>query len=317
MENVFNPIEVLEKQYNSTFLDREESENVENYYREEYKDFLDIRDHGYTVLTKTTPQIELSKGCAACKSGGWLCVFVGYVCNANCPFCPQDEINRHAIDGKIQNSYGNSYELKYLIASVGEKLKGISYSGGEPLLYLDKVLDLAKYVNENRPDVYQWIYTNGILVDEDILHKLKSVGINEVRFNLAATNFNEEIIAKLPLVKEIIGKVTVEIPAVPEIRCLLQDNMLERLVENGVEQLNLAELSIVNARTADTYCKNAKVACHFQRGSALCLAESTDIFYEIVDYVQKNNINVLLNHCDHNAKMIQAISKDITGIPSA
>lgn len=315
MANDYNQLQILKDQYNATFIDRDEAETIENNYREKYKDFLEINDHGYTVISKTNPKIELSKGCASCKSGGWLCLFVGYNCNADCPFCPQAELNKQLLDGKNQTSYGNLHEFKYLVSTIGEKLEGISYSGGEPLLYLDKVLNIAEYVNENRPDVYQWMYTNGILLDEETASKLKSVGISEIRLNLTATNFNENIINKISMAKNIIGKVTVEIPAIPEIRCLTQNKLLERLVECGVEQLNIAELSIMNAKTADRYCKNAQIACHFQRGSALCLAESTDIFYEIIDYVQKNNINILINHCDHNAKMIQVISKETSNLP--
>ena len=310
------PIQMLKEQYNVDFINREDAEAIEDDYRNKYKAFLDIQDFGYTVLTKTNPKIELSKGCAACKKGSWLCIFVGYNCNADCSFCPQDEINRSALDGKLQTSFGNLYELKYLINSLGAKVDGISYSGGEPLLYLDKILNIASYVQEYRPDMYQWVYTNGILLNEDNLAKLKEVGIAEIRFNLAATHFGDKIIEKIPVAKKYIERITVEVPAVPEIRCLTENNLIEKLIDYGVCQLNIAELSILNSKTADNYCHNSKIMCHMQRGSAFTLAESTDIFYELVEYVQKNNLNILLNHCDHNAKMIQAISKEINNIPN-
>ena len=52
-------------------------------------------------------------------------------------------------------------------------IDGVSYSGGEPLMYFDKIEPVARAISSTCPGVYQWLYTNGILVDEDKLQRMR------------------------------------------------------------------------------------------------------------------------------------------------
>lgn|SRR5574344_694566 len=309
LEFMYNP-EELKKIYNAFLISSAEADEAEKAFLEKYQEYLTIKDNGFTVYSKTKSGIELSKGCQACKNGKWLCVFVGYHCNMNCPFCPQPKTPNYlnVCEEKDLTSHGTIKEVQYYL-SMDKNLEGISYSGGEPLLYLDKVIAIGSFVKEKRSELYQWIYTNGALIDEEKLKKLQSVGIDEIRFDLAATRFSKEVIDKIPLAKKYIKKVTVEIPAVPEIRVLMKDNLLDNIVSMGVEQLNIAEMNLLQDINMRCYANNNILVAHKGFYKVMSLFESMKIYYEILDYVVNKDLDILVNHCNFGAKFIQQINK--------
>src|SRR5690606_2185839 len=117
----------------------------------------------------------------------------------------------------------------------------VSFSGGEPLLYPQRVYDYLEAVRKFAPgDIYTWMYTNGILASRDVFHKLASKNLNEVRFDIGAINYNLD---KIKLAKGLIRNLTVEIPAVPEEK----ENLIKRLpqmIDSGVSNLNLHQLRL-------------------------------------------------------------------------
>jgi len=185
-----------------------------------------------------------------------------------------------------------------------DKIEGVSFSGGESLLYLEeRVLPIATLIKKKNPNIYQWLYTNGKLVNSGNLKELKKAGIKEVRMNLAATGFNEQITDKIPMAKEIIGKVTVEVPAIPEVyQKLIKENLIHKIIDSGVEQINLAEFYMLHKK-AIHYIKNKDV--YYSKLGLLSPLESRNITVDIMEYVIKNKLPVLVNDCSNDAKYLQ------------
>ncbi len=93
-------------------------------------------------------------------------------------------------------------------------IQGVSLSGGEPLASLERSLVFLQEIKSHfRDKVYFWLYTNGRLVSREKLILLKEAGLNEIRFNIAADDYR---LLGVKTAAEIIDRVTVEIPAVPE-----------------------------------------------------------------------------------------------------
>lgn len=297
--------------YNSTLITGGEWEKLEKQYEKMFKKYLNVKDGGFTVYSKTKSKIGLSKGCQACKNGKWLCVFVGYNCNCKCDFCPQPKSANflNVFNDVDLTSHGTMSELEYYI-STDKTIEGISYSGGEPLLYFDKVKKLAEFVHKKAPKIYQWIYTNGVLLDEKKLEILAKNGINEVRLDLAATKFDVKILDKIALTKKYIENVTVEIPAIDEIRILLKDNLLDKLVADGLSRLNISEMNIAQEINLEKYGKNTVLVGHKGYYKCLSLLESTEIYYEFLDYVVKHDLDLMLNNCNYGAKFVQIMNKE-------
>lgn len=195
--------------------------------------FINIEDCGDTVYTGS-----LSPGCRLCKQGKWDCIFMTMQCNLSCDFCCSPA---HLQSVKPFSSFGtdrNQIATHYETAGI----KGIAFTGGEPFLVFDTLVDNIIFFRKKFPDSYIWLYTNGILADKNKLSILSNSGIDEIRFNTAASGYeNKHILNILERAAEIIKRVTVEIPCIP----LHKKNIINSLPhwnDAGIKQLNLHEL---------------------------------------------------------------------------
>lgn len=276
--------------------------------QEKLRDDLVMQDQGNSIWTKTPDAKTLSPGCMACKTGTWMCIYVGYKCNATCEYCPQgsNEEKNARRDDEESTRYMSINLLKGLILKQAGKVKGISYSGGEPLLYLPKIIDIATYVSIHNPTAYQWIYTNGLLLNEENLRVLKDLNIQEVRVHLGATNFSEEVMEHMKLAVKYIPSVNVETPAVPSAKeHLLGKGKIHRLEEIGVKQINLGEL-MVRCAFNDAYIGNAEVYDYCSDLlNVTSPTYSRQITYDIMEYAIHHKINIIINDCSNGSKYWQ------------
>ena len=174
-----------------------------------------------------------SRGCHLCQEGKWLCVFLTYQCNAGCHFCPAP-FN----DDRIYSVFGNNKEriLNYLKLT---DFEGISFSGGDPFMVFDRLLEWLVYFRNHLPDYYFWVYTNGLEGNRDKLKKLALNGMNEIRFNIAATGYlNPEIWEKIKIAREYFSFVSIEIPSIKSDFPFLE-KALSMMNETGIDFLNL------------------------------------------------------------------------------
>ncbi len=270
--------------------------------------YLNIEDHGLTVYTKI-PDKNLSKGCRACKSGNWLCIYVGWHCMANCDFCPQHKTNNIDFTKMFRDKWMSDYKV-YVDAFAGTLMQGVSYSGGEPFSYLDKALPFMEFVS-SKGNIYQWIYTNGIIVTEDSLLKIRDVGINEIRFNIAASNFSKIILERVGVARKHIPFVTVEIPSIPIVENFLIDmDGLSILNDIGIDQLNLAEMQ-VRGPNEQYY---GQYPMYTFENDFTCLSSplfSRENVYNIIEHAQYKNISYIINDCSNEAKFQQQMMKEM------
>jgi len=138
------------------------------------------------------------------------------------------------------------------------------------------------------------MYTNGMLGSEDIFKKLARAGIDEVRFDIGATNYN---LKYLKLAKGIIPNLTVEIPAVPEELETLK-KIIPELIETGVTNLNLHQLRLTN-HNAPKLLKRNYTYLHGEQATVL---ESELTALKIIDFVAENNLDIGVNYCAFHFK---------------
>lgn len=234
----------------------------------------------------------ISKGCQICGEGKWSCLFITNKCNAKCFYCPtsQDE-------DSIPGTQNLTFETPEAYAEYINHFdfKGVGISGGEPFLYFDKTITYIKALrNLCSPELYIWIYTNGILVNELKLKQLADCGLNEIRFDIGATNYN---ISKLKTAGRFIEHVTVEIPAVPEEQNTLLA-LLPELIQAGVTNINLHQMRL----TKYNLSKLAKKNYTYIPAERPLVLESEISALEIMAYVRENKMPIGINYCSFHFK---------------
>ena len=227
---------------NRTFLlykrmNRKEILNKINQIKETFNYSM---NDGFTTIVGNK---NISEGCKCCKNGTWLCIIIGTICNLDCAFCKRTESQKN---GDFSKGFGvmqgevTLEKLDFLMQNYN-LYKGVSYTGGEPFMYIDRILKFSNYINDKYPDLYQWIYTNGVLTNEENFKILFDSGIKEVRFNLAATNYSNNVLQKIRIARNIFPIITVEIPVLKE-QFLKFKSVLIELNDIGIDHINLHNL---------------------------------------------------------------------------
>ncbi|MCP5106078.1 MAG: 4Fe-4S cluster-binding domain-containing protein [bacterium] len=285
-------------------------------------DFLTYDDWGMTV--SNCGKGDLSPGCQSCKDGRWICIFPGFSCNAECRFCPR--LTKEMVEKPPMNESTLDLLLE-TIAGHKDEISGISVSGGELFFKnYDIAKELIKRVKTSYPHIYLWAYTNGIAAEKDNMQELRDLGLEELRFNLAATGFDQKIIDKVrnDAVK-IFPWISVEVPIYSEsFGHLIKGEKLKELNDIGVKQLNLAEVRVPvpepggdkEISPAAKHFLNFEELYQFNFMSleVLSVVNSRLYTYDILEYAHRQNLDIRINDCSQEAKFVQIASRTARGL---
>ena len=87
------------------------------------------------------------------------------------------------------------------------------------------------------------MYTNGIRANEENLRALARAGLDELRFNLGATNCADSVLKNMAIAKKYLPRVGIETPMTPEFfHTFLQKK--DAILATGVDFINCAELHL-------------------------------------------------------------------------
>ena len=172
---------------------------------------------------------------AVASAGKGTNAYVTGLCTRDCFFCfnskPRtDELVVHGI--RLSEPEGASEIVRrYDLRSVG-------VSGGEPTLRPDRLLRLVRALRTLPFRVRIDLYTNGDRLSDALLSDLKSAGLDAIRFNLVAREFDTEPAERA---LRYFDETAVEVPVIPDRLAEMKDMVL-RLDALGVPFLNIHEL---------------------------------------------------------------------------
>lgn len=230
---------------------------------------------------------KLSRGCQLCGEGQWSCLFINNLCNGKCFYCPtqQNDLARPETNTLIFDEPESYVEY---IRQFG--FKGVSISGGEPLVTFDKSLAFVKAVKDAfGDDVYVWLYTNGILLTPDKVEAFRSAGLNEMRFDIGATDYQTD---QLQLAVGKIPVVTVEIPAVPQEEDLLKTKIRE-LKDLGVSHLNFHQMRL----TPYNFNRLIEYDYSYTHGEKVTVIDSELTALRLIRFSLDEGIDLPINYC--------------------
>ena len=159
------------------------------------------------------------QGCRSCLLGtGLSAIRKTNKCNLECKFCYNyGQLNEIPPVGEGMWEIGGTkfYQKDIdLLLSIQQKPSGVSYVYLEPFMEIEKYYPVIRKFSDAK--IYQHLYTNGTLSTEENLKVLGEAGLDEIRFNLGATNCSDKVIEKIGIAKRYIRNVGIETPMTPE-----------------------------------------------------------------------------------------------------
>lgn len=251
---------------------------------------------------------EVSAGCRMCFSSkenffNWQLqlgedVGLPNVCQFDCaqcfPYNPKHVSNRYKVPSgwgirgdwkeKIKDWYYSRSRLDFLLYT-------FTGSESEPLFYLpciEQFMDF--YINEietiDDRRGYSKVYTNGVLLNDENIRRLKDARVDELRVNVSAGGFSKEVYRNMERAAKHIPVMAVEVSLWPYYRKGLFE-MLPIINDLGVRHLDLCVVEIWNERHLE---KVSKVlpddTKYFQAGSMMCLDDGglcEELMREVID----------------------------------
>lgn len=238
-------------------------------------------------------------------------VLLGLNCNFKCSHC----LNNSGPGNRDQDISDSEVELLFETISLNKSIKTVSFSGGEPLLYIARIESLISKLRAARSDLKFSITTNGSLIarNELILKQLK-IDYAMLSFDKEHTEFieSENFIEALSLSLGIFKKFEVNItyedsPHYQPVRKFLLDNNIKvnftQTIESGRKkarinqnhEIGLTSFSCPNLNTSD---KSAKISFIPKKGFSICcgpvvfdnLVDSSVSFFQTFEMLQQNTL---------------------------
>jgi pyruvate formate-lyase activating enzyme-like uncharacterized protein len=201
-------------------------------------------------------------GCRSCLLGtGLSAIRKTNKCNLECKFCYNYGQLEHIPpvgEGMWEIGGTKFYEKDIdLLLSIHRKPTGISYVYLEPFMEIEKYYPVIKKFSD--AGIHQHLYTNGILADEEKLKALGEAGLDELRFNLGASNCSDKVIKNIGTAKKYIKDVGIETPMTPEFFEAFFKKK-QAILETKLDFINCAELHLNENNIGNYYGENMYIA---------------------------------------------------------
>ncbi|GFP76509.1 radical SAM protein [Clostridium fungisolvens] len=226
----------------------------------EIKNFKTLGNRTYYVGNDN----KFSKGCSSCLFGtGLSAIRKTNKCNIQCKFC----YNYGELDyippigeGMWQIGETKFYEKDIdLLLSIHKKPTGISYVYLEPFMEIEKYYSVVKKFRD--ANIHQHLYTNGLLATEETLKALAEAGLDEIRFNLGASNCSDKVIENIKIAKKYFKSVGIETPMTPEFFETFFEKK-QAILDTKVDFINCAELHLNENNIDNYYGENMYISRH-------------------------------------------------------
>lgn len=272
--------------------------------QDEIKNLQDMRGRTYFIGDKN----RFPKGCISCLFGTGL----GGVrktnrCNLACKFCYyHDNLdNQEIIKEGMWEIGDSSYYLEDidLLLSIQEPPSGIAYVYLEPFLEIEKYYPVVKKFSD--AGIYQHLYTNGTLCTEENLKELAEAGLDEIRFNLGASNCSIKVIEMMKVAKKYFKSVGIETPMTPEFFKEFIEKK-ELILDTGIDFINCAELHLGE----DNVNNYSGEKLYMARRGYISPIWSREITLKIMKLAEKENWNLVVHDCSNHTKFAREINKN-------
>ena len=246
------------------------------------------------------------QGCKSCLLGtGLSAVRKTNRCNAACRFCyDYGALDRQPPVGEGMWEIGGTkfYEDDIdLLLSIQQKPTGISYVYLEPFMEIEKYYGVIRKFHQ--AGIHQHMYTNGINANETNLRALAEAGLNELRFNLGATNCSDKVIESMAIAAQYFPAVGIETPMTLEFFDSFQKKK-DAILSSGIRFLNCAELHL-NENNIDNYAGENLYMC---RQGYISPIFSRNLTLRLLRQASEEHWPILVHDCSNRTKFARDLN---------
>ncbi len=245
-------------------------------------------------------------GCRSCLLGtGLSAVRKTNRCNAACPFCYDygclDAIP--PIGEGLWEIGGGRYreEDLPLLFTLQKKPTGIAYVYLEPFMEIEKYYGVIRRFHE--AGIHQHMYTNGINANEENLKALGEAGLDELRFNLGASNCSDRVIAAMAEAKKHIPQVGIETPMTREFEAGFKKKK-QQILAAGIDFMNCAELHLNENNLGNYFGENM----YYCRMGYLSPVFSRDISLKMLKAAAEEHWPIAVHDCSNHTKFARDLN---------
>lgn len=249
---------------------------------------------------------KFPNGCKSCLLGtGLSAVRKTNKCNIECKFCYNyGELDDIAPVGEGMWEIGGTkyYEKDIdLLLSVHKKPTGISYVYLEPFMEIEKYYPVIKKFHN--AGIHQHMYTNGILVTEESSKQLSESGLDELRFNLGATNCSDKVINNMSTARRYIKNVGIETPMTPEFYKSFFEKK-KQILDTGISFINCAELHLNPNNIENYYGENMYISRH----GYISPVWSHELTLKFMKAADDEKWNIVVHDCSNYTKFARGLN---------
>ena len=252
------------------------------------------------------PDQKFPDGCRSCLHGtGLSAVRRTNMCDAQCPFCydfghlnDQPPIG----DGLWEIGGVRCYARDLpLLLRTSTRPTGISYVYLEPMLEIDQYYEVIRAFHE--AGIHQHMYTNGLKCNAEILRRLAESGLDELRFNLGASNASDHVIAMIAAAKRYIPQVGIETPMTPVFEAAFHRKKAD-ILATGLDFINCAELHL-NDNNLVNYLGESLYAC---RAGYVSPVWSREITLRLMLEAEAEKWPIVVHDCSNMTKFARDLN---------
>ncbi len=223
-------------------------------------------------------------------------------CNYKCKMCPQ------WLEGESENvvDYIETERIKELIDEMRKlKISEFGLSGGEPLLFMNELLELLEYANERK--IYTHFVSNGKLLTKEVFERYNKMGGGHISLSIDAANIkHDELRGSKGAFSEIERVLSIydknKYPnIVLKINNVISNENLDEVVE--VVELAIEKQAIIFVQPYDTYSYGFRDVKEKERRFPLWVSENNfgklEKVVERLIKIKKKHPEILLNDKAH------------------
>ncbi|MFZ5351819.1 MAG: radical SAM protein [Bacillota bacterium] len=249
---------------------------------------------------------KFPNGCRSCLLGtGLSAIRKTNKCNLECKFCYNyGQLDNISPVGEGMWEIGGTkfYEKDIdLLLSIHQKPSGISYVYLEPFMEIEKYLPVIKKFSEAQ--IHQHLYTNGTLAEEESLKALGEAGLNEIRFNLGASNCSDKVIKNIGVAKKYIKNVGIETPMTPEFfEAFFKKKQV--ILETKLDFINCAELHLNENNIYNYFGENMYIS----RLGYISPVWSRELTLKFMKIAAEENWDLAVHDCSNYTKFARGLN---------